>query len=246
VAEYEKKRKLAQYYADSLNYEKLRLTCLDALKDRPRDPWMLSALSHAYYNLCMYDECIGACLDAIAHGTSPYDRAYDYDRLALTYSIHLGDHAKGEEYARIAVEGQPGTAVFLAHYALEIAHGSRSCDRRGRIGRMRKALALFKRAEAIDPGNYLVLHCKSILYRNYFRDRKAEAEILARMVAVSGDPHRTNCSLAAFHEKYGEFDEAHAYYAEALKLRPDIGESRDKLNELVAMGSGRTAGRRDI
>ncbi|MDR1573064.1 MAG: hypothetical protein LBS24_02000 [Clostridiales Family XIII bacterium] len=233
---YEKKLDLIEFYRDSRNYEKMRLACLDALKDRPHDPWALSMLSSAYYNLRMYDECIGACLDAIAHKTSPYDRAYDYDRLAISHSAHFGDHAKAAKYARMAVEGQPGNAAFLAHYASEIAYGSSFYNRRKRL---REALALFERAEAMDPENYTVLLAKNQLYRNFFRDREAEAEILARMVAVSDDPDRTSRSLADFHDRYKEYGETYEYCVKALMENPGDEYLIGELKELKAAGYDR-------
>ncbi|MDR1245630.1 MAG: hypothetical protein LBK57_01215 [Clostridiales Family XIII bacterium] len=228
--EYEKKLELIRYYNASRNYDRLRLACLDALKDNPRDSWLLIKLSYAYYELDMFDECADVCRDIIACGVSPYV-LYAYDMMSSIYA-DLNDPVKSEEYAKKAVDGDPNDADLLVQYAWRIANN----------GRLDEALEVLARAEAINPKSSIVLFYKNQIYHYYLRDREAEFEILARLTAVSNDPYRLNLALGNFYYKYKEFAEAHSHYTKAVAVKPtqtrDCEEAKAALRELEAYGYG--------
>ncbi|MDR3295435.1 MAG: hypothetical protein LBT26_06370 [Clostridiales Family XIII bacterium] len=224
--EYDKKLDMVKHYWQIGSYKNMRRACMDALGDNPADPWVLSALTVAYYELGNFSACVRTGTDALAHQT-PQGQALVYDTLGNERFCHE-DYAKAAEHYKKAAECRPEIAGYLAHYATALAF----------LGRMDEAQALLERAEAVNPQNYSVLEAKNRIYYQFRRDRKTEEETLSRMLPLSASPFFMNWLLADFHYKYGEFQEAHAYYVKAALARPDDASTREMLRKLEERGYG--------
>ena len=205
---YRKKIDLIRHYQDIDSNENTRLTCLDALKDDPHDEWVLSVLTRVYYQSRDYDACINTGLEALQYQT-PYKQAFVYNLLSAAY-YKKDNFATAAEFSQKAMECDPNSASNMATHAKNLAH----------LKRLKEARELFRRAAELDPQNYYVLRDEYQFYRDFYKDRKAEEELLSRLVLLSTDPYDLNWQFALFHNKYREYREAHDYFVKALLLRP--------------------------
>ena len=223
---YEKILDQIEHYNRIDSHENTRRACLEALGHNPHDQWVLSMLTRAYYELGDYERCLKTGNEALANQT-PYEQAFIYYLFGTERNV-AEDHKKSAEYYKKAMERRPENADYIARYALELAH----------LGELPEARSLFERAEEMDPKNYFVLYSKFAFYREYETDRQAEEELLSRMVPLSTKPFHLNWNFGEFHYKYGEYQEAHDYFVQALLARPGNKDCKRILKQLEWQGFG--------
>ncbi|MDR0287857.1 MAG: hypothetical protein LBI03_09190 [Clostridiales bacterium] len=217
---YEKKLDLIKYYNSITNYEKARVACLDALQENPHDEWVLSILTNVYYNLRDFDACVKTGLEALPYQT-PHQQAFIFNILSLERA-YKGDYKKAAEYSKKSIEGRPQSVDYIAAHAENLAH----------LGKRKEALQLFKHAEELNPKNFYLLNIEFQFYHEFFRDKKAEEELLARMVPLSTKPFDMNWNFGIFNKKYKEYYKAEEYFVQALLARPGDRDCEAMINAM--------------
>ena len=186
----------------------------------PKDRRQLAArIAHAVSGVVQGDELL-RLLEAILRE----DPRNGQVRQRLAYVLlERGRYAEAERDFRAAIEaGVPSADPYL---------GLAICL--GRRGAAREALAALRRADAVEPGNPVVLANIGIAEAAR-SDGQAASRHLAAALAIDPDLHEARFNLALVHARAGRRAEARRETEELLRRLPPSAPQRPEVERLLA------------